>query len=107
MGPAIGAVVEVEESVLLLETEPGLLVGVGLHDLQAVVAVVVLVGSAIGIPALSENNNVGRATEGVGEDGARSEVDIGVVAGSLVGGGAIEVPDGKILGLVLLVLESL
>lgn len=70
-------------------------------------SVVVLVRGTISVPALSENNDVGRATERIGEDGARSEVDIGVVAGSLSGGRTIEVPDGKILGLVILLLESL
>jgi len=70
-------------------------------------SVVVLVGSAIGVPALSENDDVGRATEGIGVDGAGAEVDIGVVAGGLVGRGTIEVPDGEVLGLVVLLRESL
>jgi hypothetical protein len=106
-GPAVGSVVKTEKSVLLLKTEPGLVVGVGVHDLHAVMSVVVLVGSAIGVPALSENDDVGRATEGIGVDGARSEVDIGVVTGGLAGGRTIEVPDGEVLGLVLLLRESL
>lgn len=70
-------------------------------------SVVVLVGSTIGVPALGENDDVGGATEGIGEDGARAEVDVGVVAGGLVGGRAIKVPDGEVLGLVLLLRESL
>lgn len=70
-------------------------------------SVVVLVGSTISVPALGENDDVGRAAEGIGEDGARSKVDVGVVAGSLSGGRTIEVPDGKILGLIILLLESL
>lgn len=70
-------------------------------------SVVVLVGGTIGVPALGENDDVGGATEGIGEDGARAEVDIGVVAGGLVGGRAIKVPDGEVLGLVLLLRESL
>lgn len=70
-------------------------------------SVVVLVGSTISVPALGENDDVGGATEGIGEDGARAEVDVGVVAGGLVGGGAIKVPDGEVLGLVLLLRESL
>lgn len=106
-GPAVGSVVETEEGVLLLETEPGLVVGVGVHDLHAVMSVVVLVGGAIGVPALGEHDDVGRAAEGVGVDGARSEVDIRVVTGGLAGGGAVKVPDGEILRLVLLLGESL
>lgn len=83
------------------------MVGVGLHDLGALMAEVVLVGGAIGVPALGQDNDVGRAAEGVGEDGARAEVDVGVVTGGLVGGGTVEVPDGEILGLPLLVVEGL
>jgi hypothetical protein len=69
--------------------------------------VVVLVGGAVGVPALSEDDDVGRAAEGVGEDGAGAEVDVGVVTGGLLGGGAVEVPDGEILGLPVLLVECL
>jgi hypothetical protein len=34
-GPAVGAVVQVEEGVLLLQTEPGVALGVALHELGA------------------------------------------------------------------------
>lgn len=105
--PAEGAVVEIEQGVLLLETEPRLVVGVGLHHLGALIAVVVLVGGTVGVPALGENNDVGRAAERVGEDGAGAEVDIRVVAGSLLGGRAVEVPFGEIGGSVLLLLQGL
>lgn len=106
-GPAEGAVVEIEESVLLLKTEPGLVVGVGLHDLGALIAEVVLVGGAVGVPALGQDDDVGRAAEGVREDGARAEVDVGVVTRGLVGGGTVEVPDGEVLRLPLLGIEGL
>lgn len=106
-GPAEGTAIEIEESVLLLETEPRLVVGVGLHDLVAVMAVVVLVGGTIGVPALGKNDNVGGTAERIGEDGAGAQVDIGVVAGGLVSGRTIEVPDGEIFGLPLLFLECL
>jgi len=105
-GPAIGATIVTKESVLLLETEPGLLVGKGVHDLYAVVSIVELVGGAIGVPALGEDDDVGGATEGIGEDGARAEVDIRVLTRSLVGRRTIEVPDGEFLGLVLFLRES-
>lgn len=70
-------------------------------------AVVVLVGGAVGVPALSQDDDVGGATEGVGEDGAGAEVDVGVVTGGLLGGGAVEVPDREVLGLPLLLVECL
>lgn len=75
----------VKNGVLLLETEPGLVLIVGLHDLVALMAVVVLVGSAIGIPALSQNNDVGAAAEGVRVDGTGAEVDVRVFTRSLLG----------------------
>lgn len=55
LGPAIGTVVEVEQGVLLLKTEPRLVLGVSLHQLGALVAVVVLVGGAIVVQALGKN----------------------------------------------------
>jgi hypothetical protein len=83
--PSVRPVIVVEESVLLLETEPRHTLGVGLHDLGALMAVVVLVGGAVGVPALGEDDDVGRAAEGVRVDGTRAQVDIGVVAGGLAG----------------------
>jgi hypothetical protein len=70
-------------------------------------AEVVLVGGAIGHPALGEDNDVGGAAEGVGEDGNGAEVDIGVVARGLLGGGAVKVPDGEVGGLPILLIEGL
>ncbi|KAI3479577.1 hypothetical protein L1887_58390 [Cichorium endivia] len=62
------------------------------HDLVALVAVVRLVGGAVVVVALGENNDVVTATEGVGVVGGGAEVDIRVAAGGLVGGGAVKVP---------------
>jgi hypothetical protein len=42
--------------------------------------VVVLVWASIGIPALSEDEEVAVPAERIGEDGGRAEVDIAVVA---------------------------
>ena len=64
-------------------------------------AVVELVGGAVGIPALGEDEDVGHAANGVGEDGDGAEVNIRVVTGGLAGGGAVEVPGGEVLGLDL------
>lgn len=96
-GPAIWPAVSAEESVLLLKTEPELLLGVGLHQAGGIVAVVELVGAAIGVPGLAENEDVVTLAEGVGEDSDGAEVDIGVVTGGLAGGGTIEVPLGELL----------
>ena len=106
-GPAEGAVVEIKQSVLLLETEPGLVLGVGLHHLIGLIAVVELVGGAVGVPALGQDDDVGGAAERVGEDSDGAQVDVGVVTGGLLGGGAIEVPGGEIGGLVVLLVQGL
>lgn len=104
-GPAERPVVVVQESVFLLQTEPRLVVGVGLHHLGALMAEVELVGRAIGAPALGQDDDVGGAAEGIRVDGARAQVDVRVLAGRLVGRGAIEVPDREVLGSVLLLGE--
>ena len=57
------------------------------------VAVVGPVGGAVVVVALGEDEDVVAAAEGILEDGGGAEVDIGVVARSLVGGGTVEVPD--------------
>lgn len=98
-GPAIWSVVHVEQGVLLLETEPWLLVLVRLHELVGLVAVVVLVGGSIGIPAFTDDEDVGGFAERVREDGDRAEVDIRVVAWSLARRAAVEVPLWEILDL--------
>jgi hypothetical protein len=56
-----------------------------------------LVGAAIGIPGLAEDEDVVTLAEGVGEDSAGTEVDIGVIAGGLAGGGTVEVPFGELV----------
>lgn len=53
LGPSVRFAILIEESVLLLETEPGLLALVGLHQFGALVAVVELVGGTVRVPALS------------------------------------------------------
>lgn len=107
VGPAKRTVVQVEEGVLLLKTEPRLMVGISLHHLVAVMAEVVLVGGTISVPALSQDDDVGRSTEGIGVDGARTEINVRVVAGGLAGRGAVKVPDGEIFGLVLALFQGL
>lgn len=67
----------------------------GLEKAGGLVAEVELVGASIGIPGLAEDEDVVTLAEGIGEDGTRAEVDVGVIAGGLAGGGAIEVPFGE------------
>lgn len=92
--PAEWPVVEVEQGVLLLETEPGLVGGVLLHQLGSLVSVVELVGCAIGHPALGQDENVVAAlgAERVGVDSDGLQVDVAVVTRGLAGGGTVEVP---------------
>lgn len=74
----------VEKSVLLLETEPRLVLRVGLHNLGALMSVVVFVGHTVGVPAFSQDDDVGAAAEGIREHGTGTQVDVRVVAGSLL-----------------------
>lgn len=76
LGPAIRSAVKTKEGVFLLETKPWLLLGIGLHETGAVMTVVELVGGAIVVPTLAEYENVIAATEGIGVDFDRSEVDV-------------------------------
>ena len=55
-------------------------------------AVVELVGGSIRIPGLTHDQDVVTQTDGIGIHGDGTDVDIGVVARGLEGGGAIEVP---------------
>ena len=85
----------VEKGVLLLNTEPGLLVLGLLHDLVAELAVVGLSGLLVVLVGLAEDNLVVSQPEGIFVQGNRVKVDIRVGALSLSSGGSIEVPDGK------------
>ena len=76
LGPAIRSAVKTKEGVFLLETKPWLLLGIGLHEAGAVMTVIELVGGAIVVPTLAEHENVVAATEGIGVDFDRSEVDV-------------------------------
>jgi hypothetical protein len=67
-------------SVGRIELAAYLVGGMSLHQLGGLMPVVELVGASIGIPALSENEDVAVPAERIGEDGGRAEVDIAVVA---------------------------
>lgn len=97
LGPSVRLTILIEEGIFLLETEPRLLVFVGLHELGAFVAVVELVWGTVRVPALSQDEDVVTTTERVREDGNRAEVNIGILTRGLAGGGTVEVPLWKIL----------
>jgi len=106
LGPAEGVAIDVEESVLLLETEPGdVLLGL-LHDLSGMVTEVGPVGGTVVVVGLSEDKDVVATTERILEDSGRTEVDIGVMSGGLVGGRAIEVPDPELTDVCHLLADS-
>lgn len=89
-------VVDIEESVLLLETEPRLRFLCLVHDLLRVVTVVGPVGGSVVVVRLGENENVVATTEGIPEDGRRTKVDVRVVSGGLVRRRTIKVPDTEV-----------
>ena len=102
LGPAEGGLlVEVEEGELLLEAEPGLLVllarELSLGDGTAIGGER-LAGGSVGV-AHNEDvvDAVGAGTEGVTEDADGTKDDLRIITGSLVGGGTVEVPLGKVL----------
>jgi len=105
--PAVGPAGCVKEGVFLLETEPRDLVLVGLHVSVALMAVIVLVGSSVWVPGLAENKNVWEFADRIWEDGYWAQVDIGVVSGSLAGGGTVKVPFWKVFWTLWLFKESL
>jgi len=94
--PTERGTVDVEQGVLLLKTEPGFVFLGKVHNLGGVVTVVSPVGSAVVVVALGEDEDVVTTTEGVLEDGSGPQVDIRVAAGSLVGGGTVEIPDTQL-----------
>lgn len=97
LGPAVWPSVMTKEGVFLLKTEPEVLVGMCLHQLSSLVAVVELVGGAIGVPGLTEDKDVISLAEGVREDSNGADIDIGVVAGCLTGRGTVKVPFGELV----------
>jgi len=98
--PLIWFVIDIEESVLLFETEPWLDVPSLVHDLLGVVAVVGPVRCSIVVVRLCEDKNVFPTAERILENRSGAKVDVGVVAGSLVGGRAVKVPNAEIANIV-------
>ena len=107
LGPAVRPAGRVEESVLLLETEPELVLLVLLHEKRGGMTEVELVRLAIAHPRLAHDKDVGPAAERVVVDGDGAEVDVGVVTRSLASRRAVKVPFWEILNLDLGVDDSL
>lgn len=83
LGPTIRPAVRAKKSVFLLEAEPWLVLGIGLHQSHGFVTVIELVGASIGIPGLAQDENVIAATERIGKDCTRADIYIRVVPRSL------------------------
>jgi len=94
--PAIGGAVDIKQSVLLLKTEPWDFILGEIHGLLGMVTVVGFVRGAVVVVTFGKDEDVVTATEGILEDCGRTQVDIGVVAGSLVGGRTVKIPDAKL-----------
>lgn len=79
LGPAIWPTIWTKQGVFLFETEPSVLVGVGVHQSSGIMSVVELVWASIMVPGLAQNEDVVTTTEGIGVDGNRADVDIGII----------------------------
>jgi len=97
LGPSEGVHVLVQEGVFLFDSEPGLLVLGFLHDFIAALSVVGLCWLLVVFVGLAEDQLVVVQPEGVCVDGNGVEVGVRVLALSLTGAAAVEVPDGKLL----------
>ena len=83
LGPSERLTVRVEKSVLLLETEPRLLLADQVHVLLAKVPVVVGCRRTVGEVTGTQDKDVVTSTERVGEDGTGPQEDVRVGAGCL------------------------
>lgn len=95
--PAVDVAIDrVQESVFLFQTEPNFFLGVGSHQLAALMSMVELVWGAVVVPALGQNDDVVASSERIWVEGDRLQVDIRVVAGSLACRGTVKVPLWKL-----------
>jgi hypothetical protein len=65
------------------------------HDLLGVVTVVGPVGGSIVVVAFGKDEDIVATAEWISEDSGWAKVDVGIVAGCLVRGRPIEVPDAE------------
>lgn len=95
--PSVRPSAVVKQSIFLFEPEPEMAVLIRLHQPCGLMAVVELVGASIWIPGLAHNDHIRGQTDRVGEECNRTNVDVRVVARSLVGRRAVEVPFWKLV----------
>ena len=107
LGPPVWVSIKIEESILLLQSEPRLLILVGLHDLRTFVAMVKLVRRPVRIPALGQDKDVVALSEWIWEYGYGAEVDVRIFTRSLTSGGAVKVPFRQIFDRRWLLEDSL
>jgi len=105
--PAVWPAIRAKKCVLLFETKPDFVAGIRVHQSCRFVAIVELVWCSIGIPRLTHDQDIVTQTDGVWEGCDWSDVDIGIVAGSLAGGGSVKVPLWEVFDAVWLFEESL
>jgi hypothetical protein len=97
LGPSVRPAIGVQEGIFLLNSEPELVSGMGLHQLGGFMAEVEFVGSSVRAPGLAQDEDVVSLAERIWEDGDGANVDIGVLPRGLAGRGAVEVPFGKLV----------
>ena len=96
-GPAVWPAVESQKSVFLLQTKPDLVLFVGLHQACGIMAEIEFIRCSIRVPGLAHDQNIVAEADGVSVHSHWSNIDIGVVARRLTGGGAVEIPFGEIV----------
>ena len=99
LGPAEGALLQVEERVLLLDTKPGLGAGSLLHHLGALLPLVGGGGLVLVVVGLAHHQDVVTLGEGAGVHLDGLQVGVRVLSVGLVAGAAIIVPHREILHL--------
>lgn len=85
LGPAVWPAIHAQDCVFLFQAKPRLVLGIRLHQSLTFMTIVEFVGTSIGVPGLGHDQDVVATSEGIGEDGAGANVDIGIVARSLTG----------------------
>mmetsp|Transcript_43594 Transcript_43594/g.76881 ORF Transcript_43594/g.76881 Transcript_43594/m.76881 type:complete len:321 (+) Transcript_43594:465-1427(+) len=99
LGPAERShTISLEQSVLLLNAEPGQQILGSLHDLSALGSSVAEDGLAVGLVAVAHHKDVAASTERIREDSLGLDDDLGILTRGLASGRTIEVPVRKLAG---------
>jgi len=78
-----------------------------IEDFGGMMTVIGPVGSSVAVIRLSKNEDVVPTTERVFENGGRAEINIRIMAWSLIGGGTIKVPSAKLANISDLLADCL